>query len=502
MLSSSTLLASVVLSLPLPLQSTTPPAAAPTAPAANAGDGWFVVTGDDVMLRSGPSVESSYPFGRLAAGSPLKVVESQLGWARVASTGPTYAMLFGLVKADSAANVDPATGTMTIVGRTAVMAPNITVKGDPDKSWKSLATLVPGDTLEVLGEVQGQRDRYWKVRLPEKAHGWVSLQFLSEATPDQVATIEAAIAAGQGIELPSQEAVAEASGSGAAGESSAESPAGGSGTTVAVEAENTVATDGTVAVTDEKVTATDGATTVTDEKVTVSSPEGKIVTESVTEKDGDGTVTGVEKTTALSASEARQLAALTYQDLESIWGRVRRDTAESQELDVLRERYIALASDPSASAGTRTMARNRAEQIGMRIEVQNDLRTLAAQRQKLSETQQRVVDYTNANRKRLPFDAVGRLAASSVYNGDRVPLLYRLVDPTSLYTVAYVKPPEGTSVTEMLGLIVGVKGAKAYDDTLKIDVISPVAVEPLGPDAPSPAQETVKATEEPTGTAP
>lgn len=484
MLSSSSLLASIILALPL--QSATPPV--DTASAASASSAWFVVTGDDVMLRSGPSVESSYPFGRLAAGSPLKVVESQLGWARVASTGPTYAMLFGLVKADSATNVDAATGTMTIVGRTAVMAPNITVKGDPDKSWKSLATLVPGDTLEVLGEVQGQRDKYWKVRLPEKAHGWVSLQFLTEATGDQVATIEAAIAAGQGIALPSQEAIAEASGSGADGES--------------VAVETTVATDGIVTVTDEKVTATDGTTTVTDEEVTVSGPEGKIVTESVTAKEADGTTVSGAKTTALTAAEARQLAALGLQDLEAIWNRVRRDTAESQELDVLRERYLALANDPSASAGTRAMARNRAEQIAMRIEVQNDLRKIEASRQKLSETQQRVVDYTNANRKRLPFDAVGRLAASSVYNGDRVPLLYRLVDPTSLFTVAYVKPPEGTSVTEMLGLIVGVKGAKAYDDTLKIDVISPLAVEPLAPDAPAPAQETVKATEESTGTAP
>ena len=494
MLSSSTLLAAVVLALPL--QSAAPPVDTASAPAANASAGWFVVTGDDVMLRSGPSVESSYPFGRLAAGSPLKVVERQLGWARVASTGPTYAMLHGLVKVDSATSVDAATGTMTIVGRTAVMAPNITVKGDPDKSWKSLATLVPGDTLEVLGEVQGQRDRYWKVRLPEKAHGWVSLQFLAEATPDQVATIEAAIGAGQGISLPSQEAVAEASGSGAAGET-----VGAEEATVAVE--TSVATDGTVTMTDEKITASDGGVTVTDEKITVASPEGKIVTETVAVQDAAGeTVAAETRTATLSAAEARQLAALTYQDLEAIWNRVRRDTQESQELDVLRERYLALALDPSASSATRGMAASRAEQISMRIEVQNDLRKLEAKRQRLSETQQRAVDYTNANRKRLPFDAVGRLAASSVYNGDRVPLLYRLVDPTSLFTVAYVKPPANTTVTEMLGLIVGVKGTKTYDETLKIDVIAPVAVEALGTDSPAPAQETVKATEEPTGTAP
>jgi SH3-like domain-containing protein len=494
--SSSALLVSIFLALPL--QSATPPSDA--APAAASSPGWFVVTGDDVMLRSGPSVESSYPFGRLAAGSPLKVVERQLGWARVASTGPTYAMLHGLVKADAATNVDAAAGTMTVVGRTAVMAPNITVKGDPDKSWKSLATLVPGDTLEVLGEVQGQRDRYWKVRLPEKAHGWVSLQFLAEATPEQVATIEAAISAGQGIALPSQEAVAEASGSGAAGETTvSDAPA--------VTVETAVATDGTVAVTEEKFTASDDGVTVTDEKIAVSGPEGKIITETVAVQDATGETVVTEtrsetNTAALSAAEARQLAALTYQDLESIWGRVRRDTQESQELDVLRERYLALAVDPSASSSTRNMAASRAEQISMRIEVQNDLRKLEAKRQRLSETQQRAVDYTNANRKRLPFDAVGRLAASSVYNGDRVPLLYRLVDPTSLFTVAYVKPPANTSVTEMLGLIVGVKGTKTYDETLKIDVIAPVAVEALAPDAAAPVQETVKVTDEPAGSAP
>ena len=59
MLSSSSLLASIILALPL--QSATPPV--DTASAASVSNTWFVVTGDDVMLRSGPSVESSYPFG-------------------------------------------------------------------------------------------------------------------------------------------------------------------------------------------------------------------------------------------------------------------------------------------------------------------------------------------------------------------------------------------------------------------------------------------------------
>jgi len=437
---------------------------------------WFVVTGEDVLLRSGPSAESSYPFGRLPAGSPLEVLETQHGWAKVRATGPTFAMIHGLVKADAAVSVDPTTGLLAVTGRTAIMAPNITAKSDPDKSWKSIATLAPGETLAVLGSTKGQRDTYWKVELPEKAIGWVSERFVALASADQVAAIEAAIAAGAGLALPEQETLATREG--VPLDVSPETD-----TAVTVVDEKVVTTAGGVTVTEEKTVATGGGLTVTDEKVTVGDASGTVSAETITleatpERPFDAAATG-----GLDAAEAALVKALTYQDLEAIWARVRRDTEESQELDVLRERYGVLANDPTVPAPIRNLARARAEQVAMRIEVQDDLRKLDASRRKLSETQQRIVDYTNANRKRLPFDAVGRLAASTVYNGDRLPLLYRLIDPTSLYTVAYVKPPAGTGLTEMLGLIVGVKGTKAYDETIRIDVIAPTTIETLSPDA-------------------
>jgi hypothetical protein len=175
----------------------------------------------------------------------------------------------------------------------------------------------------------------------------------------------------------------------------------------------------------------------------------------------------------------RQLRQVTYNDLESKWRRVRNEPAESAELDALRERYLALATDELARAATRQLATSRAEQIDLRIEAQKALLELAERQRARQKTVEGVADLVLASKQRMPYDAVGRLNASTVYDGDRLPLLYKLADPTNGHTIAYVMPGPNSKPSEALGLVVGLKGIRRYDETLRVNVIIPEMIDVL-----------------------
>lgn len=69
------------------------------------------------------------------------------------------------------------------------------------------------------------------------------------------------------------------------------------------------------------------------------------------------------------------------------------------------------------------------------------------------------------------YDAVGKLMASSVYDGQTLPRMYRLVDPASGRTLAYLQPNEVTESRRLLGKVVGIEGPMRYDPALKLRVI-------------------------------
>jgi len=78
------------------------------------------------------------------------------------------------------------------------------------------------------------------------------------------------------------------------------------------------------------------------------------------------------------------------------------------------------------------------------------------------------------------YDAVGHLVASSVYDGQTLPRMFRLVDATSRRTLAYVRPGGLVEPRQTLGRLVGIVGESQYDATLKLSVISVERIDVLG----------------------
>jgi len=80
---------------------------------------------------------------------------------------------------------------------------------------------------------------------------------------------------------------------------------------------------------------------------------------------------------------------------------------------------------------------------------------------------------------RHQYDAVGKLVASGVYDGENLPRLFRLIEPASGYTIGYVEPDE-TRPNAMLGRVVGIVGTKSRDRSLDLRIFDIERVDLLG----------------------
>ena len=79
---------------------------------------------------------------------------------------------------------------------------------------------------------------------------------------------------------------------------------------------------------------------------------------------------------------------------------------------------------------------------------------------------------------------VGTLQPSTVYDGQRLPSMYRIVSVGGVAprTLGYIKEKPEFKLVEKLGLVVGVVGEATMDRSLQLNVITPVVVDVLRSD--------------------
>ena len=411
---------------------------------------------ESTLVRAAPSVESGYPFGSLRQGATVKVVEEQLGWVAVQTTGAAFENWFGFVQAGPGITPSADGKSIKIASRAQISAPNAEANWNPDSSWKAIGFLVAGDEIPVLGEVKGQRDTFYKVALNTKTVGWIN--------------------------------------------ASAIAPAATAPTTTPTTTPPTAP---------EKPSVTD--TTTTNEPPVQVGEKVDADSNPVDPDPTQDTAAGEQKPAA-KATPANQTAGKAdtreqvvekvrrtrFKDIDAVWQRVAKEPVETAELEQLRDRFIALAEDPSTPRSESIASTRRAEQIAVRVDVQKGLLEIAALRQKANASVDGVANLELAMKTRQPWDAVGRLNASSVYNGERLPLLYRLQDQGTGQTIAYILPTPEFDLPSMLGLLIGVKGPMRYDESLRLNTITPTQIGPLSSRDINPASSSPSAST-PTG---
>jgi len=432
-LSLASLITSLAIASGAVAQTTTTTTTTPTNPPAGAAKPasprvfTATIAVDSTFVRCAPNTESGYPFGELSKGQTVTVVESQPGWVRIRTEGAPFQGWAGFVPALPGVALSADGKMIKVNGTASINAPNGTADFNPDRSWKAIGFLTTGDELPVLETIKGERDTFYAVPLGANTSGWI---------------VDSAILRG-------------------------DSPAGAAPT----EQAKPVGTKPDEATT--RNTTTPEVTTPDTTTPEVTTPKTETTTPAPAE-------TAPKKRVAKPAEPRPETEATRqrtrFDGLEDKWQQMSKQDCEINDLKELHTGFLAIAENEQASAPTRKNARMRSMQLASVIELR-ELKVRSAEvanRSKLKN--QEVVDLEKWLLARQQHDAIGILNASLVYDGERLPRLYRLQDPVSGFTTAYLMEDPELKLSSMLGLVVGVKGQKHFDESLRRTVITPKTV--------------------------
>lgn len=178
---------------------------------------------------------------------------------------------------------------------------------------------------------------------------------------------------------------------------------------------------------------------------------------------------------AQPAADPRQIFASKLEDLEASFATARRLPAAELDvaLDELLAEYSRTREETTDDEYLAAQLDQRIEWLNLRILTRDQRRSIQAamaqadDRSKALDNQ--VVDW----RKGRAYQLVGRLVQSTVYNGERLPRMFRVQSVTSFdgtpRTLGYLVPDAANETK--LGAIVGIVGEARFDPQLRLMVI-------------------------------
>ncbi len=449
------------------------------------------VTAEKTSVRAGAD-SRYYPFGSVGKNDLVQVVAQKAGWARVRAVGPAFEGFFGylkLPKTEAARFRLDREGTQGLtLGSTSIFAPNLDEKAEPGRSWKPIAKLPAETTLTVLETYTGDLHVVYKVELPALAEGWINMAHLRRASLEQIAAWENAMNGIKPTPAPQPEAVAA--------QTSAPEPT----TTQPPQPTEVIATVPVTTEDMDRVTVaveppTDVAPKPTTPTPTLLDIPNQVLARDLTpfapisqarndEKDApiaEQTQPAPPPTDESSAPIEVDISNLTLDDLEGAYARLLREPLETAEVVPLRRLYAAFAREHSGSAIVAHHLGTRVEQLQIWGELQQKVVELNQLRDRAKATRQEVDAVAAALERSGDYVAVGRLDASSIYDGQRLPKLFRLRDLSTGRTVGYLRPSHQVKLPEMLGHLIGIVGEKSYDGGLRLNVLTPRRIDMLEP---------------------
>jgi len=381
---------------------------------------YAAVTRDATQMRCG-DMDRFYAVAELKGGRILRVVGESKLWARV--DYPRGMTAF--VRADEG----------ELQGRSVVLTKGSKLRAanlaGPTGSWKPLLPerLPEGATLDLIERVEGRNGAvFYRVRAPLGAVGYVPIEAIRRATDEEVK---------------------------AAGLDALPKPA-------------TQQNPDPV----EKPEAVAGAPAEQAQDQT-----GESLIEPMVEPGEDAEVV-IDQNPPQPAEEKPDVMSL--EDLDGAFKAVCEQPIAEAEIDELIGEFVLArdALDPSP------LTEQLRERIDRRIAMLELRRDYQRSLQDLDETRASLSDEADALEQRIAqlqqgraYNFIGKLVASRVYDGRRLPLMYRLqsVGP-SPRTLGYIVPGDDDDLGNKLGRIVGIVGESSTDEDRGVLLIHPEAL--------------------------
>jgi hypothetical protein len=172
----------------------------------------------------------------------------------------------------------------------------------------------------------------------------------------------------------------------------------------------------------------------------------------------------------------------TVEQLEQTFQRVWREPAMTSEVDELIAEYER-AIARQTSEGRRRALSQRLEALKIR----KDFRDRAIRQQeelaRYEDSRPRLTEQLLIVERGRVYTIIGELQPSTVYDGERLPLMFRVVSVGGVAprTLGYLRPTQEFPLKQMVGQVVGVIGDATLDPSLKLNVITPVRVDVMRP---------------------
>lgn len=520
-------------------------AAAQESPAQDPHPYIGVVTGNDVYVRSGAAesyypyakvderdlvrvIGEKFNWIRVAATGPVFERKEFFGYIIYPTTQPGRFRL----EDDGKSGV--------VLGREDILAPNLNTDHNPSDSWKPIARLEPNTRVTVVETLTENNRTIQKVKLPEVADGWISQAYIRQANDEELLAwrravgelpedaTEGQVAAGEAegksssdvlgreastppaVSLPPRELPAKPEPTQPTSESidtpstptaqedettsseatpstqtsSSQRPATSAPAEPATKPETTPATVPSPTTPNASPNGAAEPPRPREERPTSSSPTDPPASQPPSSTTmGEAPADDDSADAAMAEEEAfsRRMENVTVEDLEQAFERLREEPIETAEVEPLRRMYLALATRDDLKKREQRFADARADQLQIWADIQRHRAELAELRERAERTGERTEAARLAADAAADYAAVGKLAASTIYDGERLPMMLRVQDPGTGRTVAYVEPNDELNLISMIGQLVGIVGEKGYDGGLRLNIVQPRRVDLLAP---------------------
>ena len=431
---------------------------------------WYTVKGSNVNVRCEPNVSGSYSMGKLQKGSPVLVSSEANMWATIRTIGPAFKTIYGLLIKDN--RVTTNNDKVEVLSATDLMAPNVPSENNPARSWKRLVKLAPGTTLKVHETFSTGNQNFMLVSLPMNAQVFMNMAFLQKASPEESTALTTRYLAQA---KPANPVVATSETTPEPSSPEGDLPATSADTTTVVNAEITEETIAVVAENDAVVPAeiTTPARPLDPAPVVVAVPEVTTTTTTVVVANTDGETEEVTVKTSEIELVEDPMATITLKQAEAAWEAIKNEDPDESEIEDLQLIYMAIATRDTSDETTKRIAELRIRQLELQRQVKERLRRLESVKSRNTADKTRMNNAQVLIEARSAYDAVGRLNASRIYDGKRLPQLYRLQAPAGGRTIGYIRPSESLDMIPMLGRLVGIVGSKDYDAGYRLLIITP-----------------------------
>ncbi|MFM9958036.1 MAG: hypothetical protein ACKVZJ_08155 [Phycisphaerales bacterium] len=475
--------------------------AAPALGAVNAVTPYFVATSKgDVKVRSGAG-GVWYAVAALKGNTPLRVDAETEGWLRVAYL-PNMPVV---VKASDAEK--RADGTVVLSRPSALNALDM---ADPfmEACYKAVLDerLPVGTSLRFLGDVTdrtGKVDGY-RVEAPGAARGWVAAGDVKKISDADAAKLGAGAAAAVGAPT-AKPAPAPAQPAPTQPAPTQTNPAQPAPTNPAQPAPTTPQPVPTQPAPTQPVPVVDPTTTGTPPVPVPVTTTGEPVVpvESAPSDPAATDPTAVEPAVveppkprepspeeirAREVARAQKARRDKLNNLDEAFRAVAAQPVEGAEFEPLMNEFEKFKGELNEQLGTdpaagRMIAHigNRMDLLRLRTDLQEKYRKIGELRSRADQVMGNIntgIQQIQASRR---YQVVGRLSTSAMYDGARLPKLYRVqsIDTNVQRTLAYLTPVDGQQLEMKLGMIVGVKGDGPIDPSAKVGVLVPTQVDVL-----------------------